>query len=171
VRCTDGLEIEQDCPAAFEQVGPACLANGRSDCGGATCATDGEYTCAGTKSSRCDSGITEVRDCSKIGMTCATTLPGCVGIPSGTCTAGMSATCDGDTSVTCDASGTQRRQDCSVFGGRTCVAGRCAFGSECATTTVDKCVGTTFTACIGGVTKSIDCTTIGATTCASTRCQ
>ena len=165
VQCGDTIRIEQDCPTSLEQVGPSCITNGRTDCGGAACTNDGEITCAGNVVSQCDSGITEVFDCARIGLVCTPT--GCDGALGGACTGG--ASCEGDTAVRCDANGMQRRQSCAAFG-RTCVNGACLYGSECAPTTPDTCVGTTFTACLGGVTKSIDCTAIGATMCSGNRC-
>jgi hypothetical protein len=171
VRCIEGMRLEQDCPKALESVGPACVTNGRSDCGGTSCTTDGELTCNGTTSIACDSGVTEVIDCGQIGLDCIPTSPRCAGaLQSETCTLGTSPTCDGDIRVTCD--GNVRRQDCKEFGGRTCVNGSCAFGAECdGPNTPNKCIGTVLEMCVAGLRQSIDCTTIGATSCVANRCR
>ena len=170
VRCSGGQRVELDCPSSLESVGPVCVMNGRTDCGGAACAVDGEYACTGSTSTFCDSGITEVTECGKLGLECVARAPRCVGIAAGTCTAGTAPACDGDTVVTCD-DGTLRRRDCSLFGGRTCVAGACALGAECDPSTPDACTGTTLEVCLAGVRRSIDCTTIGATSCVMNRCR
>ncbi len=170
VRCVEGLRFEQDCPKALESVGSACITNGRSDCGGTTCTTDGELTCNGTTSIACDSGVTEVIDCGKIGLACSTNSPRCAGaLQSETCTLGAPPSCDGDTLVTCD--GNVRRHDCKQFGGRTCVNGACAFGSECTPTPQNTCNGTVLEMCVAGLRRSIECTTIGATSCVGDRCR
>jgi len=171
VRCIDGVRFEQDCPQALEAVGPACVTNGRSDCGGTTCTTDGQLACDGTTSIACDSGVTEVMDCGQIGLECIPNSPRCVGaLQSETCTLGTPPSCDGDTRVTCD--GNVRRYDCKLFGGRTCVNGSCAFGAECdGATTQNTCNGTVLEMCVAGLRRSIDCTTIGAASCLGDRCR
>jgi hypothetical protein len=171
VRCSGGQRVEQDCGSALESVGPACITNGRSDCGGASC-TDNGRSCNGTLAVTCDSGVTEEFDCTPLGLECNPTADAaaCRGrSTSKACTFGTPPTCDGDTLVSCD--GQVREQDCRVFGGRKCIAGACTFGVECDGGLASTCNGTVLEMCVGGLRRSIDCTTIGGTTCMIDRCR
>ena len=170
VRCSGGQRVEQDCALSIEAVGPACITNGRSDCGGAACTTNGR-TCDGETAITCDSGVTEEFDCGKAGLECNPNPDGvvCRGrSTSDSCTFGTAPTCDGDTLVTCD--GQVRRQDCRLFGGRTCVNGACRFGTECDGGAANTCNGTTLEMCVDGLARSVDCTSIGGTSCTAGRC-
>jgi len=171
VRCSGGTRAEYDCADVLEDVGPMCVTNGRTDCGGGTCSVDGERTCVGNVLTICDSGITEVTDCAAYGGECvATPTVHCAGPASGSCTAGTAASCAGDTLVICDGT-TERRYDCKDLGGRTCVVRSgvptCGFGTECNPMDDDTCTGTTLSACVDGIAQTIDCTSIGATMCRS----
>ena len=158
VRCTDGQRVEQDCGAALESVGSACVAAGlRADCGGVACSTNGR-ACEGTLAITCDSGITEEFDCGPRGLECNPNPDGvvCRGkATSEACTFGTPPTCDGDTLVTCDDG--VRRQDCRLFGGRTCTGGACRFGNECDGGLANTCNGTTLEMCVDGLRRSVEC--------------
>lgn len=170
VRCMGAQRVEQDCAVALEAVGPACIMNGRTDCGGAACTTNGR-TCAGTIASTCDSGVTEEFDCSKSGLECNPNPDGtvCRGRSTGkTCTFGTAPTCDGDTLVTCD--GEVRRQDCRLYGGRSCIDGACRFGTECNGGDSNVCNGGTLEMCVDGVRRSVECASIGGASCMTNRC-
>jgi hypothetical protein len=176
VRCDGAVKSEVDCASYIDSTGPSCISSPRLDCGGGTCAVDGEESCAGSVYTRCDSGVTEVFDCARFGLEC--TLGAiCHGPVVGTCTPGDPSSCDGDGLVECI--GTERRRlDCrALIPGTTCVTpasgARCGYGSACDSGT-DTCAGAILDACVLGARRMIDCTAIGATTCmagsASARC-
>lgn len=169
VQCDGTTRTEIECGSYIGSYGPSCVANATAAfCGVAACDPQAPFTCDGTKSLSCGStGLGRTADCARRGEECVTTSPGCAGVSSGACTGAF--LCDGDDVVTCD-QGVERRTDCSVWAGGTCITVvnnlvGCGWGEQCDLNAGTFCVGTTLRSCVYGLVYDVACPSIGGTQC------